>query len=175
MSELPGLRPGRFDPRDLLIRQLDLAWGFATAFIIDAVDEELTLWKPSDHVVTVHRDDGEWAADWPDEEPPPLPDATIGWLLWHIEWWWNNAIDAVEGRPTRPPGDTRWSGSTDGIAAAYQRWRDALTTHNVDAQVSGLMPEPRPLWFIASWVTFELTKNLAEINQLKMQHANRAA
>jgi hypothetical protein len=41
------------------------------------------------------------ARDWPDEEHPPLPDATIGWLLRHIEFWWNNAADAAEGHPTQ--------------------------------------------------------------------------
>jgi hypothetical protein len=35
------------------------------------------------------------------------------------------------------------------------------------------MPNPCPLWFVADWVNFELTKNLAEINQLKIQHSNR--
>lgn len=39
--------------------------------------------------------------------------------------------------------------------------------------MSGLVPNPRPFSFVAAWVNFELTKNLAEINQLRIQHGNR--
>ncbi len=34
------------------------------------------------------------------------------------------------------------------------------------------MAGPVPLWFIASRVNVELTKNLTEINQVKMRRAN---
>lgn len=34
------------------------------------------------------------------------------------------------------------------------------------------MPQPQPVWFVASWVNVELTKNLAEINQLKALRLN---
>jgi hypothetical protein len=37
------------------------------------------------------------------------------------------------------------------------------------------MPRPQPGWFIAGWVNVELTKNLAEINQLTTLHRNRPA
>lgn len=148
-------------------------WSFARQFVLDAVDEDLALWTPSDNVVTVHRVGGSWVADWPDEEQPPLPDATIGWLLWHIEFWWTNAAAAAEGLPTRAPDEVAWSGSTSGLTAAHDRWLEILVTHDLDALVAGLMPSPRTLSFVAAWVNFELTKNLAEINQLRIQHGNR--
>lgn len=160
--------------REVLLSQLELVWSFATRFVLDGVDETLALWEPSGNVVSVHRDGGEWRADWPDEEHPPLPDATIGWLLWHIEFWWSNAADAAEGLPARSPQQVRWSGSTTGVVAAHDRWLAILGTHDLDAAVEGLMPEPRPFSFVAAWVNFELTKNLSEINQLKLQHANRS-
>ena len=159
--------------RNVLLRQLELAWSFARDFVVDGVDEAVALWEPSGNVVTVHRTNEEWVADWPDEERPPLPDATIGWLLWHIEYWWTNAADAAEGLPTRTPDQVRWSGSTAGLVAAYRRWRGILEKHDLNALVTGLMPEPRPFSFVAAWVNFELTKNLAEISQLKIQSANR--
>jgi len=159
--------------REVLQRQLELVWSFATQAVLDGLDETQTLWEPSGNVVTVHHHEDGWVADWPDEEHPPLPDATIGWLLWHIEMWWTNAADATEGRPTRTPDAFRWSGSTAGVIAAHDRWLDILAHHDMDALVSGLMPAPRPFSFVASWVNFELTKNVAEINQLKIPCANR--
>ena len=161
--------------RELLLSQLDVVWGFGTRFVVGQVDVPLALWEPSGNVVSVRQTAAGWVADWPDEERPPLPDPTIGWLLWHIEWWWNNAANAVEGRAAQTPGQARWSGSTNGLVAAHERWLSILTSCDLDASVTGLMPQPRPLWFVASWVNFELTKNLAEINQLKLQHANRRA
>lgn len=159
--------------RDVLLRQLDLAWGFATQFVLNGVDERQALWEPSGNVVTVHSTEDGWIADWPDEERRPLPDATIGWLLWHVEMWWANAADCAEGRRPRTPDQTRWSGSTAGVIAAHDRWVGILGSHDLDAPVLGLMPEARPFSFVAAWVSFELTKNLAEINQLRIQYANR--
>lgn len=153
--------------RVLLQRQLDVMWQFATDFVIDQVDLGLALWEISTHVCTVHETEVGWVADWPDEEGSPLPDATIAWLLWHIEWWWSDTVAMVSGRPRIAPSDHRWSGSTDGIGAAKRAWDRVLVESDLDALVRWHMPEPQPIWFIAGWVNVELTKNLAEINQLK--------
>ncbi|WP_114905894.1 hypothetical protein [Ornithinimicrobium murale] len=94
---------------------------------------------------------------------------TIAWLLWHIEWWWNDTISRVNGLPPIAPQDHHWTGGTSGIVAAKEEWDHLLSTADLDRSVDWLMSEPQPLWFIASWVTVELTKNLAEINQLKIR------
>jgi hypothetical protein len=59
------------------------------------------------------------------------------------------------------------------VLAAHERWVDILNTHDLEALVTEAMPDPRPFAFLAAWVNFELTKNLAEINQLEILHANR--
>jgi len=159
--------------REILTQQLELIWSFATRYALDGLDDEAALWRPSDHVVTVHRTDAGWVADSPDEDRLPLPDATIGWLLWHIEFWWSNAADAAEGLATRLPGEVLWSGSTAGVVAAHDRWVPILGSHDLDRPVAGLMPQPRPFSFVAAWVNVELTKNLAEINQRRIARANR--
>lgn len=79
---------------------------------------------------------------------------------------------SVNGRPPIAPQDHRWTGSTTGIATAKQEWDEILAAWDLDAPIDWLMPEPQPLGFIASWVTVELTKNLAEINQMQVRHAN---
>ena len=71
--------------RVLLQRQLDVMWRFATDFVIDQVDLELALWEPSTNVCTARQGADGWSSDWLDEDKGPLPDATIAWLLWHIE------------------------------------------------------------------------------------------
>lgn len=160
------------DRRALLTQQLDIAWQFAEGYVIDRITDAVMFWEPSDNVCTVRRTTEGWMADWPDEEHPPLPDTTVAWLLWHIEWWWANAANVAHGRPRTEPGGHAWSGDTGGIAAAKSMWDDILLTADLDRPVTGFMDEPVPLWFVAGWVNFELTKNLAEINHLKLLHAN---
>lgn len=131
-----------------------------------------SLWKPSENVVTVHKLNGQWKADWPDEDTSPLPEATIGWLLWHIEFWWTNAARALQGTKTLPPTDHSWSGSTAGVTAAKTTWDAVLAEVDLDTTIENLMPKPRPAAFIAAWVNFELTKNVAEIHQQLNRIAN---
>ena len=164
------------DPRRVLLqRQLDIMWRFADSYVIDRVDLDAALWEPSNNVCTVHRGPDGWSADWPDEDNGPLPDATIAWLLWHIEWWWNDTIARVSGEPGIAPSTYRWSGTTVGIVHAKEAWDRVLEEADLDALVAWHLPEPQPAWFIAAWVNTELTKNLAEINQLKVLYENRGS
>lgn len=121
--------------RALLQRQLNIMWRFAEEFVLGEIDEGLTLWEPSANVCTVHaREDG-WVADWPDEDNLPLPEATIAWLLWHIEWWWGDTISRVNGGPSIAPEDHHWTGGTTGIAAAKEQWDELLATADLDTEV----------------------------------------
>lgn len=162
-----------FDLRlPLLQQQLGIAWGFAEDVVLPEVDQDRCLWEPSEHVVSVRRVDGVWAADWPDEDRRPLPDVTIGWLLWHVEWWWGNAVRAARGEQTSAPADHYWSGSTAGIRDAKSDWDEVLATGDLDRQIVGVMSVPKTLAFVAAWVNFELTKNLSEMNQLLTRYGN---
>lgn len=120
--------------------------------------------------MTIRDEDG--TADWPDEESSPLPEATIAWLLWHIEWWWGNTQRICDGQEPVGPEAHQWSGSTAEIARLKNSWIRYLRTTDPNVIISGLMPEDAPIWSIAGWVNFELTKNLSEINQLLLRHNN---
>lgn len=122
--------------RELLQRQLEIGWGFAQAFVVGQVDEELALWERSPHICTVRRRGGRWVADWPDEENPPLPDVSIAWLLWHIEWWWEQTIRSVEGAEPRAPQEHEWSGSTSGIVTAKRVWDGILAGADLERERS---------------------------------------
>lgn len=65
-------------------------------------------------------------------------------------------------------------GSTRGIVDAKTGWDQILGSGDLDRQVTGLMPSPQSLAFVAAWVNFELTKNLSEINQLLIRYDNAA-
>ena len=159
------------DSRALLQRQLGLEWRFARDFILGRIDDELALWSPVADPCTVRRTDDGWAADWPDEDGDTPAIATIAWILWHIEWWWADTLSRVGGGDPLPPAQHLWSGGTDQIEALKRQWDDVLASDDLDRRISWVLPEPQPLCMIASWLNFELAKNLSEINQLKMLRA----
>lgn len=162
-----------YDARTTLQRQLAIAWNFATDFIIGQIDHDLALWRPVATSVTVHPTGHGWVADWPDEDSDDdLAPATIGWLLWHIEWWWTNTLATVHGRSQAAPSDFHWSGGTMHMSELKTRWDDVLANEDMQRQIDWFMPHPQSFGYIAGWLNFELGKNLAEINQLKMLHAS---
>lgn len=135
--------------------------------------ETWSVWKPTPTSPTVHDTADGWIADWIDESdtPAPLAPATIGWLLWHIEWWWTTTLAQVGNQPVTDPTDFLWSSGTDRIVELKAKWDEVLATRSMDEPISWVMPEPQPLGRVAGWLNFELAKNLAEINQTMMLHA----
>ncbi|WP_068156466.1 DinB family protein [Rhodococcus phenolicus] len=167
MSETEGTLAER-----TLRTQLDLIMLFADEHVLPRIDEAVVHRAPSANCVDVRRVDGVLVADWPDESASPLPETTIAWLLWHIEWWWSNTIEVCRDGNAVGPDSHEWSGSVDRIRTLADRWRDVLATTNLAKPIAGLMPDDTPLWEVAGWVNFELTKNVAEIGQLLTRYSN---
>ncbi|CAM4267914.1 DinB family protein [Nocardia ninae] len=166
--------------RDLLRWQFDLTWSL-TELHLDALRVEDFGWAPAELHWTVRPDaDGVWRPDWADTEPDPIPVPTIGWLSWHIDWWWSAAIDHLAGRTPPDRADVHWAG--DGVAAIAQlRWLrdtwvrtlDDLTEADLDRPAVFPWPADAGLTVahLASWVNSELMKNVAEIGQLRLLRA----
>lgn len=164
---------------DDILSQFDLAWALADLHLT-ALDEDDMLWEPGPLCWTVRQDaSGVWRPDWADVEPDPIPVPTIGWLTWHADWWWSTAIDHLTAAPPRDRTDVTWPGSG---AAAVSRlrdlathWRAVLTT--ADLQRPCAFPwgadAGRTVAHTALWVNVELTKNIAEIGQLRLLRAAR--
>ena len=164
--------------------QFGLAWALAELHLSALVDDDF-LWQPAPVSWTVRPDaNGVWRPDWADAEPDPLPIPTIGWLTWHIEWWWSATIDHLSGRTPRNRSDVAWAGSGAAAVAELRalaaQWRELL------AGLAGDELE-RPSAFpwgpdtghtvahTALWVNVELTKNIAEIGQLRLIRAAGAS
>ncbi|MEO3759170.1 DinB family protein [Mycobacterium sp. B14F4] len=159
--------------------QFDLAWSLADLHLAALTDDDF-LWEPAPLVWTVRPDgNGRWRPDWADAEPDPIPVPTIGWLTWHIQWWWSTTIDHLTGALPRQRTDVTWQGdgaaAVEGIRALAYRWRDVL------ARVDPAAPSEFP-WgadsgltvaHSALWVNVELTKNISEIGQLRLMRAAR--
>lgn len=160
--------------------QFDLAWALGELHLSALVDDDF-LWQPAPLSWTVRPDSsGVWKSDWSDTEPDPLPVPTIGWLTWHIIWWWSATIDHLSGRTPRERADVTWAGSGAAAVADLRalavQWRELLTglADNDLAQPSSFPWGSGSGYTVAHtalWVNIELTKNFAEIGQLRLLRA----
>jgi hypothetical protein len=114
--------------------------------------------------------DGSWRADWADEEPNPAPPVTIGWITWHVIWWWSNLIAAFNNANTHAHDEVAWPGSAaaarERLEALMNEWADILARLDVaDLERPFAHPwkEARPLRIALAWANAELMKNVAEI------------
>lgn len=102
---------------------------------------------------------------------------TIGWLTWHLGWWWGEALDHLEGRTPVARDSVDWPGD----AASTLRWlgerhaawcglMSRLTSTDLDQPAAFPWP-PGSGYTVAdtlAWANAELMKNVAEIGQLRM-------
>jgi hypothetical protein len=163
-----------------LLWQFDLAWALADLHLSALVEVDF-LWAPAPLCWTVRPDaSGMWRPDWADVEPDPLPVPTIGWLTWHISWWWSTAIDHLTGTTPRQRADITWPGTGAAAVAELRalaaRWRALVASLSAD----DLVRESAYPWgpdtdhtvtHTALWVNVELTKNISEIGQLRLLRA----
>ncbi|MFF3442720.1 DinB family protein [Streptosporangium sp. NPDC002721] len=168
---------------DLLIRQLDIAWALFEHHLKD-LDDAACLWEPAPGCWTVRPDGrGRWVADWEVPEPEPAPVVSIGWLTWHIGFWWTTTLGHCFGSGAPAREEITWPGGAS-AAAGWLRglnddWRAGLlplTDADLDSteRTAGLpWGAEQRLVDIAGWVTVELTKNVSEIGVVRHLHEAR--
>ncbi|MFD3481543.1 DinB family protein [Streptomyces sp. NPDC058665] len=172
---------------DLLVRQLDMSWALFEYFLKD-LDDRASLWEPSTDCWTVRQDpEGNWVADWQVPEPDPVPSTSIAWLTWHIGFWWTTTLTHCFGTEAPPRESIHWPGTTEAttewLTSLKDSWRTELlqlTDADLDSKdrTAGLpWGEGVELVHVASWLNFELTKNVAEIGltQRAYQTSTRSA
>ncbi|MFC3997703.1 DinB family protein [Nocardiopsis sediminis] len=169
--------------RDLLRWQFDFTWQLFE-YHLDRLKPADALWEPAPVHWTVRPgEDGTWTPDWDEAEPDPVPVPTIGWVTWHIGWWWSVTLDHAQGRTPRERTAITWPGDGPAAVAWLRGLRDewlsvldGLTDADLDA------PAPFP-WqgdpemtvaHMVGWVNAELMKNVSEIGQLRMIRAASA-
>ncbi len=163
--------------------QFELTWALFEYHLNRLTPEDL-LWEPAPVCWTVRRDAaGVWRADWHERELDPIPVPTIGWISWHIGWWWTVAL--AHARQLTPPDrtDIHWPGDLAGMLAWMRRLRDEWSAVLADTDPARLdqpaaFPWPpeagKSVADLYAWVNAELMKNAAEIGQLRLIKAAQA-
>ncbi|MBQ1119878.1 DinB family protein [Streptomyces sp. B15] len=164
----------------LLCWQFDLTWSLFE-YHLERLEPDDFFWEPAANCWTVRRaDDGTWVPDWAESEPDPVPVPTIGWLSWHIGWWWSVTIDHAHGRRPRERADIIWPGAgkpaVEWLRGLRGDWLEALDRFT-EADLDSTAPFPwqndpqHTVAHMVAWVNAELMKNAAEIGQLRLQRA----
>ncbi|SFQ55130.1 DinB superfamily protein [Amycolatopsis arida] len=164
----------------LLRWQFDLTWSLLDLHLNELRPEDFR-WEPAPLCWTVRPGPGgTWVPDWADSEPDPIPVPTVGWLTWHLGWWWTVTLDHAEGRVPRERTDVDWPGpGTPTVEWLRGLRRDWLAVLNrlTDADLDEPAPFPWPrdsghtVAQMVAWVNAELMKNAAEIGQLRLLRA----
>jgi hypothetical protein len=177
MSELERLR-----------WQLDVSWLLLTMHLEQVTDEE-ALWEPASNCWSVRQGpDGTWAADWAMPEPEPFPASSVGWVMWHVGFWWNHTYTRCFGEPDAVTEKLDWSAAAaatpwPGDVASAVKWLNDCRDRWIGALESlsetELDSTERSGWFadgtlslghVLAWANIELMKNAAEIGSLRHLH-----
>lgn len=165
--------------RETLRWQFALTWRLAEHHL-PALTDEACLWAPVANAWSVRQDaDGKWRPDWADVEPDPAPAVTIGWLTWHLIWWWSSAISAVRNESVAPRESVLWPGSAAAVRALLhdlsEQWRaflNGLPEQALENPIAYPWREARPLRIAIAWANAELMKNVAEIGVVRHLYEN---
>lgn len=166
---------------DLLSRQFDTALALAR-YHLDTLEDAHCLWRPTERGPHVwHQEDG-WRADWPEDESYAAGSPSIGWLCWHMLYWWSMALDHNFGDGTLDRHGVIWPGSAEGFRAEFDRLTHAWQTVLADLQRRPELAQEPVHWPVpgrnradlAAWVNLELVKNAAEIGVLRFLYASEA-
>ncbi|MDT0266367.1 DinB family protein [Streptomyces sp. DSM 44915] len=172
--------PSPGSPGAQLRWQFDLAWSLFDYHLQRLVPEDF-LWAPGPLVWTMHRTpEGGWRPDWANPEPDPIPVPTIGWVSWHLGWWWSTALDHARGRTPRERTEIHWPGPGDPtiawLRALHDDWCEVLDGADADDLAApAAYPWPADAGLrrahLYAWANVELTKNAGEIGQLRLLRA----
>ncbi len=163
------------DPLETHRRQFRLTWKLAEHHLPRLTDAAC-LWEPAPVCWTVHRgEDGNWRPDWAEREPDPVPAPTIGWLSWHLIWWWSGLLAELHSESRPPREAVFWPGSAGALRTRLERlaadWSDGLDhlgAGDLDRPLAFPWPDPRPLDETLAWSNMELMKNIAEIGYARL-------
>lgn len=169
------------DLKTTLLGQFDTAWKLAH-YHLDGLTDEECLWRPAAKGLHIHLDtDGVWRADWPEHEGYDIGPASIGWITWHMIFWWSSALDHNFADGTLTKDDVTWPGSADAVRGELTRlhdgWREKLSgLSNEDFASPGRARWPyrdRPFADVVAWLNMELTKNAAELGYVRFLYTVR--
>lgn len=102
-----------------LLFQLDMCWQLYLYHTAN-LEEDEALWAFNSKSLQVRKQDNGWTVDWPEKESYDMGPSSIGWIMWHMIYWWTTALDYNFGNGTLQREDILWPGSVKETKAKIQ-------------------------------------------------------
>lgn len=168
--------------RGALSRQHDTAWKLLDFHLSDLTDAEC-LWRPTPQGLHVFPDVGVWRAGWPESEGYDQGPPSIGWLTWHIGFWWSTVLDRCFGSGSLRREDVFWPGTADGVRewldGLHREWTlrlsDLTDEQLASTDLTRWPLQDRPFAELWGWLNLELMKNAAEIGYCRFLYHGRGS
>ncbi len=154
--------------------QFRLTWQLAD-YHLPRLTDDMCLWEPAAGSWSVRKArDDKWYPDWVEPEPDPAPTVTIGWLTWHIIWWWSGLLAKIREEAPLPRQEITWPGNASAVVMKLQElseeWTEALnklSSNDLERPFGYPWSEERPMRVALAWANSELMKNIAEIGIIR--------
>ena len=164
-----------------LLNQFHDVWQLMTYHLKTLTVEEC-LWRPGREGPHIFQDEsGNWRGDLPKREDYDIGPPSIGWVTWHVIFWWSMVLNHSFGDQTLQLKDIT---SPDGVDALRTRilelgneWVEAVQTldgKEMMATTKTRWPfQNKPFSAVVGWVNMELMKNTAELGYIRFLHSQR--
>ncbi len=164
--------------KDKILFQLDMVWQLFQYHCEDLKEPE-TDWCRTQDGLQVRKKEAVWIPDWPETEEYTIGPASIGWTLWHILYWWKNALSTAMGGRVLDRNEILWPGNSAAaireIRDCHDKWVDfLLSLEEAEFQSDRLCRWPfegRSFAEVALWLNMEFMKNTAEIGTARFLYA----
>ena len=161
-----------------ILFQLDICWQLFEYHINDLTEQE-AFWCKEKTGLNVRQLDGVWMTDWPETESYTMGPSSIAWTLWHIQYWWKNALSANFNNKVLAKEAVVWPGTVERavseIRKCHDEWvkilSDLTEEQYASADYSSWPFEGNDFTEIALWLNVELMKNVAEIGAGRLLYA----
>lgn len=168
--------------RSMILDQLAVSWSLLEYHLRDLTDEEC-LWRPARRGLHLRRQAGRWIPDWPDRESYDLGPPSIGWVTWHIGFWWSMTLNHSFGDGSLRREEVGWPGSAGRVRARlhglHAEWVDSVASlpgEDFESHRRSRWPfSSKPFREVCLWLNLELMKNAAELGYGRFLYAVRDA
>ncbi len=166
---------------DCLLNQFEISWQLLTCHL-DGLTVEECLWEPTEKGIFLKKSDkNKWKGDFPATEGYEMGPPNIGWLTWHIDYWWSMTINHSFGDCKLDKDAIEWQPSVNHILDTFNKHKDkwleqlsGLSDQDINSKTFSKWPvQDCPFSDIISWLNVELMKNAAEIGYVRFLYASQ--
>lgn len=164
-----------------LLNQFHDTWQLLT-YHLQTLSTEECLWRPSKQGPHIFLgEDDQWRGNWPVKEQYDTGPTSIGWISWHIIFWWSMVLNHSFGDQSLQVKDVTWPGDADSLRARLlelrNEWVEAikkLAGKELMAKTKTRWPvKDKPFSAIVGWANMELMKNTAELGYIRFLYTQR--